>query len=162
MRVLIRLVGIPLLLGAFFSVLFVSQAKAAPAPVKPGDTCTQTGAFGHDKKGQRYICRQASDEDCPHWHWVYNRNVPKGQTPASAAPCVNCPSATPSVTPSQTPSQRLNTTRVSRADVRATLPDTNGQCPWWLVWLGIATVAVGVVLCYIGYRKQVDNRSNSG
>ncbi len=132
-----------------------------PAP-RPGVACP-AGMVGqtaqlqtHDNGLQTYRCEQREDDPCPVWHWVYNPDVPAGQTPARACPeCPSPPLGLPPGTPSATPSSTPTTAppaATPRDDV-PTLPRTD-DTPWALAGGGALVVVLGIGLRVAGRRRS--------
>lgn len=163
-RILLKLVVfVVLVLAAVIAGLIIaarpSHATGQPgtghasAGVVPGGTCDTPGVEARHG-AQRYRCWQKPGEDCPHWHWAYNPDVPKStRTVWPAGPCTTCSPSTPAPPSSPVAAPHPADTSPPAAIPPPTSPaaDTlpvTGQSGsvLLLVPLGVAAVVAGSVL----------------
>lgn len=165
-------VALTALAAALFAALFLPAPAVAGGHTdhpRPGVACTPAGAtttIDTDAGPQTYRCEQRAGDRCAVWHWVYNPGVPKGQHTPSR--CPSCPTAGPSTSPSASatpgpsvsPSSGMSTAATAPAAPTSpvvvpageTLPRT-GPGPF-LFCAGLAALAAGVVLVWLGYRRR--------
>lgn len=125
-----------------------------PGVACPADQVGKTAQLETRNGLQTYRCEQRPDDQCPVWHWVYNPDVPKGQTAATG--CPECPSAPPSSAPP--PAVPPASPPVQPPPARATLPVTDDlTLPPWVLAAAVLAVVAGAGLYWVG-RRPIDTR----
>ncbi len=157
--------GLAVAITAVLAIIVAPGTVLAGGRAVPGAACDRTGrqtTIDTRHGRQTYRCEQRAGEDCPHWHWVYDPAVPRGQwTPRPAGPCPSCatPPATFPATPSAPPSAR--TSALVRDDVpapapaqAAALPITGGPDVFTLVGIAGALLFLGGSLVLLARNRH--------